>query len=151
MQALREVLDAFDEPAFLLDPSGTVLVANLAARAVGMLAPGVPHDDAAMHTAFRRVSFTFDGRALELVVPKPLHAPGDADALPWVLPPWMERVAHPLAHGLCDKEIADKLDMPLSSVRTCVARIFRRVGVHSRAEFIAKSGELQRAAGHRPR
>ncbi len=151
MQGLRDLLDAFDEPAFLLDPSGAVVVANLAAQAVGMSAPVVPEGDAALHTGFRRVRFELDGQDFELVVPKPIYASSASEALPWALPSWMERVAHPLAHGLCDKDIAAELEMPLSSVRTCVARIFRRVGVHSRAEFIAKIGELQRAARSRPR
>ncbi|MEZ4266525.1 MAG: LuxR C-terminal-related transcriptional regulator [Myxococcota bacterium] len=151
MQGLRELLDAFDEPAFLLDLAGVVVFANLAAQAAGMSGPVTPEGDAALHVGVRRVRFELDGESLELVVPKPIYAADSSEVLPWALPPWMERVAHPLAHGLCDKEIAVELDMPLSSVRTCVARIFRRVGVHSRAEFIAKIGELQRAARSRPR
>ena len=43
------------------------------------------------------------------------------------LPPALERIADLLARGLSDKEIAAEADLPHSTVRTYVARIFKKL------------------------
>ncbi len=61
------------------------------------------------------------------------------------LPPSLTAVAELLVAGLSDKEITQRTELSLSTVRTYVARLYRRVGVHSRSELMARV-----AAGARP-
>jgi hypothetical protein len=56
-----------------------------------------------------------------------------------MLPPSLRRVGHGLAEGWSDKEIADRLSMPLTTVRTYVRRILSRVGAENRAHFAAQA------------
>ena len=49
-----------------------------------------------------------------------------------LLPASLARVAERVAGGLTDKEISIELGMPLSTVRTYVQRIYRRLGVTNR-------------------
>ena len=57
------------------------------------------------------------------------------------LPPSLRAVARLAAEGLADKEIAEVLGRPLSTVRTYMRRVFRRLGVHSRRELMARRPE----------
>ncbi len=51
------------------------------------------------------------------------------------LPPSLRAVAELVAAGLGDKEIAAELSVPLATVRTYVARCYRRLGLRSRVEL----------------
>ena len=42
-----------------------------------------------------------------------------------------------IANGLCDKEIAGRLDLRVRTVRTHVERLFLRNGLHSRAAAVS--------------
>lgn len=42
-----------------------------------------------------------------------------------------------IANGLSDKEIADRLDLSVRTIRTHVERMFRRNDVHSRAAAVS--------------
>ncbi|WP_433937832.1 response regulator transcription factor [Sorangium cellulosum] len=44
-----------------------------------------------------------------------------------------------LTLGHSDKDIANTLAMSLPTVRTCVARIYKKLGVHGRAELVARA------------
>jgi DNA-binding NarL/FixJ family response regulator len=48
------------------------------------------------------------------------------------LPAYLQPVAELLAKGLADKEIAARMDAPLSTVRTYVQRVLRHLGVRDR-------------------
>ena len=67
---------------------------------------------------------------MELVLP--VDRPAAFAALPRAL----QRVAHEIAKGASDKDIAVSLDMPLSTVRTYVTRILARLEVTSRRELM---------------
>ncbi|WP_437626770.1 LuxR C-terminal-related transcriptional regulator [Sorangium sp. So ce1151] len=43
-----------------------------------------------------------------------------------------------LGEGFADKDIAERLGMPLSTVRTYVARVFQRLRVQDRRELIRR-------------
>jgi DNA-binding NarL/FixJ family response regulator len=54
------------------------------------------------------------------------------------LPPALRRVSELLAVGASDKEIAAQLELPLTTARTYVFRVLRRLGVHSRRELMTR-------------
>jgi len=54
------------------------------------------------------------------------------------LPPYLHAVARGLAGGFGDKEIAEQLGIPLSTVRTYAARALRRLAVRSRRELMCR-------------
>ena len=54
------------------------------------------------------------------------------------LPPALRPVAESLQLGLSDKEIADRLQLPLATARTYVSRTLRRLGVRSRRELLVR-------------
>jgi hypothetical protein len=56
------------------------------------------------------------------------------------LPPSLRRVAELLALGHSDKEIADLLEMPLTTARTYVARVLKRLESTSRRELMSRYG-----------
>ena len=56
------------------------------------------------------------------------------------LPPALRRIAEALELGWSDKEIAERLQLPLATARTYVARTLRRLGVNSRRELMIRGG-----------
>lgn len=90
-----------------------------------------------------------DGRLTWLVVrrdrPRSDAAEGVGRTLA-TLPPALARVAELLASGLSDKEIADRVGLSLSTVRTYVARVYDRLGVHGRTQISMRSFEQRPAA-----
>lgn len=137
---IEVVLSAFSEPAFLVDAGGAVLFANSAAHDAFPQPPAwlrytmdAGHDE--LKALVRLVPLDV-GAPVALVIPATelVPQPGEAAAVP--LPDSLARVGGLLALGLSDKEIAARADIPLATVRTYVARIFRKAGVHSRGAFI---------------
>ena len=63
---------------------------------------------------------------------------GDDFALVEVLSPALRRVAQCLLLGMSDKEIAERLELPLVTARTYVSRALRRLGVKNRRELLAR-------------
>ena len=53
---------------------------------------------------------------------------------------YFEGAGGSLELGLSDKEIADRLQLPLATARTYVARTLRRLGVNSRRELMVRGG-----------
>jgi len=139
-------LDLFDEPAFVVTWHGAVVHANAAAvvgyaRLPGWLAE-VPRFEATPQPLARTAQLELDGRALWLVVPRrsPRRQPNHAARRVASLPPSLRRIAELLLAGLADKEIAARTELSLPTVRTYVARLYRRLGVHSRPELLALFG-----------
>lgn len=56
------------------------------------------------------------------------------------LPPYLQTVAELLALGLADKDIAARLDAPLSTARTYVQRVLRLLGVRDRRALMRADG-----------
>jgi DNA-binding NarL/FixJ family response regulator len=56
------------------------------------------------------------------------------------LPAYLQTVAQLLALGLADKEIAARMEAPLSTVRTYVQRVLRRLGVQDRRALMRGRG-----------
>jgi hypothetical protein len=54
------------------------------------------------------------------------------------LPPALRPVAESLQLGLSDKEIADRLQLPLATARTYVSRTLRRLSVRNRRELLVR-------------
>jgi len=46
------------------------------------------------------------------------------------------KVAELYCHGLIDKEVADKLEMPIWTIRTHKKRIYKKLGISSQQELI---------------
>lgn len=126
-------LDVFDEVALVLR-GDRIVFANRAGRRIADGSLPSPQ------SLRRHASFTCrfgggDGATYELVRLPELTGPDDD---PWsALPPSLRAVARLAAEGLADKEIADALGRPLSTVRTYMRRVFRRLGVNSRRELMA--------------
>lgn len=136
--ALNEValLEMFTEPAYLVEPGVGVRHSNLAGRRAGVpewLSGGQIPTEAPV--PFRLMRLGGEASGLLLVVLDGSDRPRSAA---WDLPPALDRVAQLLVDGRSDKEIARYSGLTLATVRTYVSRIFKRTGVHSRAEFAAR-------------
>lgn len=126
--ALVETLAALEAPALLLR-RGRVVFANRNGRAwISQLRVWVAAGRPA-HVA-SSTPLAPGGYEMELVLP--VDRPAAFAALPRAL----QRVAHEIAKGASDKDIAVSLDMPLSTVRTYVTRILARLEVTSRRELM---------------
>jgi DNA-binding CsgD family transcriptional regulator len=144
------VVDMFREAAFLVDARGAPLHANDAAR-LAYAAP--PSWLGSALSEGPRSSFP-DCRIMQLagapevylVIPCPSLQPNlEATARPRGLPPSLERIANLLAQGLPDKDIARELELPLATVRTYVARIYRKLGVSRRGELVRRWRDIGRS------
>ncbi len=133
------VVDMFREVAFIVDGYGTILHANDAARRAYPEPPNwlgrVVSDASRSSVPDCRIMPLDDEREIYLVIPCGSLRPDSAPPRAASLPPSLERIAHLLARGSTDKEIANELDLPVTTVRTYVTRIYRRLGVSSRAQL----------------
>jgi Bacterial regulatory proteins, luxR family len=137
---IEVVMSAFAEPAFLVDAQGALLYANPSARdafpdtpAWLLHAMGMGHDEL---KALVRLVPLDAGAPVALVIPAAELVPRAGDTPPVALPDSLSRVGELLALGMSDKEIAGQADLPLSTVRTYVTRVFKKLGVHSRGELM---------------
>jgi DNA-binding CsgD family transcriptional regulator len=137
------VIELFDQPAFLLSARGVLLYRNRAAErefpnSPDWLPQSVATGESVMEQHCRVCRVDVDHRPVYIVVPQPeLLPPPEMDPRQDVaLSPSLERVADLMARGMTDKEIAEVAELSLATVRTYVARIFKRLEVHSRVEFI---------------
>ena len=141
------MLDALEAPVLLVAGSGTVLHASPSARA--------RHDplirEALAHGPGRLVGERAL-RALGRVVPMPMFGRTtwlvqlrkDPGALPLPLSPALRQVANAAIGGATNERIADDLGLTDATVRTYLDRAYRALGVHSRAELIARWGTRRR-------
>lgn len=133
------IVDMFREVAFIVDGFGTILHANEAARRAYPDAPtwlGRVVSDASRASVPDCRIMPLDGdREIYLVIPSGSLRPDSAPPPATELPPSLERIALLLVRGSTDKEIAHELDLPVTTVRTYVTRIYRRLGVSSRAQL----------------
>lgn len=143
VEAHGAVMDMFEESAFLVASSGEVVFSNRAAKrqfgdAPEWLAQSVSLSNPTVSQLCRISRLGADPVPLYLVIPcEDLLPPAEDVARRDIsLPPSLKRIATLLAHGYSDKEIAQRSDVSLSTVRTYVTRIFQRMEVHSRGEFI---------------
>jgi PAS domain-containing protein len=147
------VMSSFSEPAFLIDVAGACLFMNAAAVAAFGEVPvwlrqtlAAGHDE--LKALVRLAPLELGADAL-LVIPSEELVPRSAGEGPALdLPDSLRTVATLLAQGLSDKEIAAYSSLSVSTVRTYVARIFKRTHVHSRGEFIRRYARvLEQPAG----
>ena len=131
-RGVGQILDALPGPAMLLDGRGRVLFANRAARiAMSVIGPLVTRPREIPASLADVTQIDLEGRAAWLVLPRNQDARAPNVA---VLPPALREIATLLASGLSDKEIAERTERPLRTVRTYVERVFRGLGARSRAE-----------------
>ncbi|MCO4746432.1 MAG: response regulator transcription factor [Proteobacteria bacterium] len=140
---LGPAIDMFEEPAFLVARGGAMVYANGAARktydgAPAWLPAAVANSESVVTQLCRVQRVEGVGGSLYLVVPfAELQPAVPADPRASIeLPPSLDSIARLLAQGLTDKEIAQRSERSLATVRTYVTRIYRKVGVNSRGEFI---------------
>jgi DNA-binding CsgD family transcriptional regulator len=146
---LGNILDALSVPAFLVNGRGDRVHANpradeLFASIPDWLPLASRCDNHPRVEALARVSqLDVEGESLWLVLPRsgvgssPSHARSISLES---LTPRLRRVAALLTEGRSDKEIAVELEIEVSTARTYVTRVFRRLGVHHRRELIASFG-----------
>jgi hypothetical protein len=145
LATLGQVLDGFDEPAFVVTGQGSVVYANRAARHIDtpprwlqqLPALGArPEPGSGVRITPVEVG---SHEAWLVVLPRepaaasdasPTHPPPDAD-----LPPSLARVAGLLVQGMADKQIASLTGLSVATVRTYVRRIYSKLGVHNRLEL----------------
>jgi DNA-binding CsgD family transcriptional regulator len=132
--ALAATVQALDRPAVLLR-RGRALLAN--AAAAPMVEQVLAWDRAGRPPGFADAAPLYPGgMPIDLVLPhaaSPHAARSTSD-----LPPSLRRVGALLGEGLADKEIARRLGMPLTTVRTYVTRVLARTGVHSRRDLMPR-------------
>jgi hypothetical protein len=143
LASLEAIVDLFDSPAFVVSADGEVRGQNAAARKrfpcpPRWLSRAVSPEPGPVGPLCRIAVARGPDGLWNIVVPDssllpPVELSKPASALPASLRP----IADLLAQGMSDKEIAAELDMALSTVRTYVARAFKKLDVHSRAELIA--------------
>jgi DNA-binding NarL/FixJ family response regulator len=122
--ALTIALDLNPIPYAIVRDDGAVIFANRAARRT------------LDHVTMSRLR-SLAGTALPTTPAMRLVALADGDPVD-SLPPSLRRIARLLTAGLADKEIADRLEMPLTTVRTYVQRIFRRLKISSRRLLVRR-------------
>jgi DNA-binding CsgD family transcriptional regulator/PAS domain-containing protein len=129
---IQVLLDASDQPIWLLTTRGTVVFANATACELGAdgaraarRAAGHPDD-----ARFSISRLSIGGESLAMIV-------GRTSLPSRHLSPSLARVADRVAAGLSDKQIAGELDASLDTIRTYVQRIYRQLGVHNRVQLAA--------------
>jgi DNA-binding NarL/FixJ family response regulator len=130
------VLDAFDEPAFVVSESGAVIHANAAARRRYVAMPEelrvVARSPDSTHAFARHVRLELGARPIHLVVERTAAHPG---ALDIDLPPRLARIARALLEGGSEREVAARTGLTHATVRTYVRQLYRKLGVRSRVEL----------------
>jgi len=124
-------LDAFRLPAVVVH-RGRIVHANAIARACPRLPTDV--EQLRARATSRQLFATRLSDEFELLILPPDPVGPSIDDLP----PALRSVATLLATGASDKEIAQALERPLSTVRTYTRRVFRRLGIHDRRELIRR-------------
>lgn len=100
------------------------------------------------------ICVAFRGKRYELELVDPCHlqaVPPGSDASerqePWIdawkLSPRLADVCRLLLQGLCDKDIAAALNLSPTSVSTYARQIYRRAGVHARAELAIAAWKMR--------
>jgi hypothetical protein len=128
------LLDAMSEPAALLR-GDDVVYPNLAAR-TGRIALERWLPDARRHPVDPGGATTL-AIAVAQPNPAPPAAPPPETAIA-ELPPWLRAVGELVEQGLSDKEIAEQTGKSVTTIKTAVQRMFRRLGIHSRHELIRR-------------
>lgn len=137
---LCRILDAVPSPIFVAHPSGRAVFANRTARRTASrpaewLRAAIADPAAAQATVSKiridREEYRLIALPCAPLLPVPSTVPES-----WKLPRRLGEVATLLVQGLSDKEVAERLSMPLPTERTYVARLYRRLGVHSRLELL---------------
>lgn len=133
VELLTDLLQGYRHPAAATNEQGAVVYMNAAA------ANEVSHQPGETTAADARVwppLATFqspDGQTFVLRRPaRVLDAPAPAPTLP----PRLARIASLVIDGLTDKQIAQRVGLTFSTVRTYVRQIYRRLGVHSRVGLV---------------
>jgi len=128
---LAELLQGYRHPAAATDDRGAVVCMNTAALADGQPRETTSTDARAWPPL---VSFQApDGQTFLLRCPvKTL----DATAPTRALPPRLAKIARLVIDGLTDKQIAARVGLTFSTVRTYVRQIYRRMGVHNRVALV---------------
>lgn len=145
--SLFQLIEAFQEPAYLLSEAGNIVFANSAAHGSFDRPPSWLHSvvKSPKSKSFQRYCVTchieLDDLRLLLVLPfsqqKHIVTKGRPASLLGGLPPSLAQVAKLLLMGMSDKEIARCTELTVASVRTYTGRIYRRVGVTGRQELLA--------------
>lgn len=142
---LTELLQGYRHPAAATDGQGAVVCMNAAA-----LAEGEPREATAADARDWPPLVSFqspDGQTFMLRCPARSL---DATAPPArALPPRLEKIARLVIDGLTDKQIAARVGLTFSTVRTYVRQIYRRMGVHNRVALVhATRAEAARVGSH---
>ena len=129
---LTELLQGYRHPAAATDEHGVVVYMNPAAVNEVDQVSAADAKDWPLLAVLR----TPDGQSFMLR--RPTWA---VDALPPApaLPPRLAKIAALVIHGLTDKQIAQRVGLTFSTVRTYVRQIYRRMGVHSRVGLVHAS------------
>jgi DNA-binding CsgD family transcriptional regulator len=141
------IADAIDAPAFIATTSGIVVHANQKAVAAYPSYPAwmkvccSERPGVKRPSWVKRVPIRLGEMSFWLLLPERLVAdPEDAPMTPWArrwgLQPRHARLAALLMQGLSDKEIAERLGLEYTTVRTYVKELFVLARVHSRHELV---------------
>lgn len=135
------LINCFGSPASIHGPSGELVCFNEAAlRSHRHLLEIQQRRNESSCPRRSRAFFELDGRLSYLVVHRHRsREQSQAEVFDKLakLPSSLAQVAKHILRGLSDKEIADAVGLPVSTVRTYTYRIYRRVGVKGRGHLLS--------------
>lgn len=149
-ESTARLLDKFSQPAFLVDESGGWSFANKAARAAFHHQPPwfnlLRGDDEDRLSACANVQrLDLGGKLWRLVLPRDGAVPTTPREVRRQrierFPKHLQQTAHALSDGRSDKEIATDLDVSLSTARSYVSQVFRRLEIHRRRDLVGLFAE----------
>lgn len=133
---LAELLHGYRHPAAATTEHGTVAYMNAAALNEVSHQPGGTAPASVKDWPSLAILRTPDGQTFALRRPGWVR---DAAPPAPALPPRLTKIAALVIDGMTDKQIAQRVGLTFSTVRTYVRQIYRRMGVHSRVGLVHAS------------
>jgi LuxR family maltose regulon positive regulatory protein len=137
-------LDLLARALALAEPEGYVRTfLDAGAGLAGLLRALAGRDDVGRYAARLLAAFAPD--AAGLAVPERGEAPGSSTPVPWDVEPLSDReleVLRLVAAGLTNAQIADRLFIAVSTVKSHTNSIYGKLGVQNRTQAVARAQEL---------
>ncbi|MBL9102733.1 MAG: response regulator transcription factor [Myxococcales bacterium] len=130
---LAELLQGYRHPAALITDQGAVVCMNAGALSE---VDQQSREATAIIKEWPPLATLRTPDGLLFVLSCPAWATDMATPPTRALPPRLARVAGLVIDGLTDKQIAQRIGLTFSTVRTYVRQIYRRLGVHSRVGLV---------------
>ena len=141
---LAELLQGYRHPAALTSDAGVVVRMNAAALGEVDQQPG---EAAAIIKGWPPLATVRTPDELTFVLRCPTRTAVTTAPPTRALPPRLAKVASLVINGLTDKQIAQRIGLTFSTVRTYVRQLYRRLGVHNRVGLVHASRAASTSRG----